>query len=53
MKKSITFMTMILLFTVGVEAEAALPPGFDKATWGMTQPEFMSAYQVHLAPPSI
>ncbi|WDT75199.1 MAG: hypothetical protein MPW16_18280 [Candidatus Manganitrophus sp.] len=51
MKKSITFMTMILLFTIGVEAEAALPSGFDKATWGMTQPEFMSAYQVHLAPP--
>lgn len=51
MKKRIHLITMIFLLTAGVEAGAALPPGFGKATWGMTQPEFMSAYQVRLAPP--
>jgi len=51
MKKRVQWMVMIVLLLAGVEAEGALPSGFGKATWGMTQPEFMSIYQVQLSPP--
>lgn len=51
MKKNVKWMVMLFLLAAGVEAEAALPSGFGKATWGMTQPEFMAVYQVQLAPP--
>ncbi len=51
MKKKVKWIAMIFLLAAGVEAEAALPSGFGKATWGMTQQEFMSVHKVQLAPP--
>lgn len=52
MKKSVKFISILIFLVAGVEVEAAaLPPGFGKATWGMTQQEFMSAYKIQLIPP--
>jgi hypothetical protein len=41
-----------LLFpSPGHSAGAPLPNGFGKATWGMTETQFLSAYRIVLAPP--
>lgn len=45
-----TFSIVFLLF-FAKESIAALPAGFDKATWGMTKQQFLSVYGIHFAPP--
>ncbi|TAK06244.1 MAG: hypothetical protein EPO39_09410 [Candidatus Manganitrophaceae bacterium] len=51
MKKVLLMWSLYLLMAGGPAGAAALPSGFGKATWGMTQPEFMSVYKVQLIPP--
>lgn len=52
MKKNMIFISMIVLLLASVELNAAaLPSGFGKATWGMTQQEFLSAYKIRIKPP--